>query len=62
MCDIHLDNILVISKSAEEHEQHLHEVFDLLRKHRLVGVSIELYTKRSMCSFCTNELHFLTLG
>ena len=49
---VYLDDILVFSKSAEEHEQHLHEVFEVLREHRL-------YAKRSKCSFFTDELHFL---
>ena len=49
---VYLDDILVFSKSAEEHQQHLREVFAVLRKHRL-------YAKRSKCSFCTSELHFL---
>ena len=30
-----LDNILIYSNNAEEHEAHLKKVFDWLRKHRL---------------------------
>ena len=49
---VYLEDILVFSKSAEEHVQRLLEVFAVLSKHRL-------YAKRSKCSFCTDELHFL---
>ena len=39
---VYLDDILVFSKSAEEHAEHLRLVLQLLREH-------ELYAKRSKC-------------
>ena len=32
---VHLDNILVYSNNADEHEMHLRKVFDHLRLHKL---------------------------
>ena len=32
---VYLDNILVYSNNAEEHETHLWQVFDRLREHKL---------------------------
>ena len=49
---VYLDDILVFSKSAEEHGHHLREIFAVLREHRL-------YAKLSKCTLCTTELHFL---
>jgi hypothetical protein len=41
---VFLDDILVYSKTEEEHEQHLRMVLQVLREH-------QLYTKLSKCSF-----------
>jgi hypothetical protein len=49
---VYLDDILVFSRSPEEHVAHLREVFQLLREHRL-------YVKRSKCEFNKTELPFL---
>ena len=49
---VYLDDILVFSKSPEEHEHHLRVVLDLLRKH-------DLYAKLSKCEFNKPELQFL---
>ena len=45
-------DILIFSKSLEEHAQHLKVVLDLLRKH-------ESYAKMSTCEFTRPELQFL---
>lgn len=47
-----LDDILVFSKSPEEHEQHLREVLTILRHERL-------YCKLSKCEFNRSELRYL---
>ena len=47
-----LDDILVFSKSPEEHAEHLETVLRLLREHTL-------FAKRSKCQFNTAELDFL---
>ena len=49
---VYLDDIHVFSKTAEEHEQHLSTVLQLLWKH-------ELYAKMSKCSFCQPSVEFL---
>jgi hypothetical protein len=41
---VFLDDILVYSKTEEEHEQHLRMVLQVLREH-------QLYAKLSKCSF-----------
>jgi hypothetical protein len=41
---VFLDDILVYSKSDEEHKQHLRMVLQVLREH-------QLYAKLSKCSF-----------
>ncbi|GJY64703.1 putative reverse transcriptase domain-containing protein [Tanacetum coccineum] len=46
------DDILIYSKSKEEHEVHLRLVLELLRKDKL-------YTKFSKCEFWLQEAHFL---
>jgi hypothetical protein len=54
---VFLDDILVFSRNHEEHEQHLRQVFDLLRKNKL-------YAKQSKCQFGASEVEFLghTIG
>src|SRR3981081_3153056 len=49
---IFLDDILVYSKSFDEHLKHLECVLQTLRQHKL-------YAKRSTCEFSKNELSFL---
>src|SRR6266498_1816074 len=49
---VFIDDILVYSRSAEEHEQHLRVVLDRLREH-------QLYAKFSKCEFWLTEVSFL---
>jgi hypothetical protein len=49
---VFLDDILVYSKSEEEHEQHLRMVLQVLREH-------QLYAKLSKCSFYQRQIHYL---
>jgi hypothetical protein len=49
---VFLDDILIYSKSEEEHEQHLRLVLQVLREH-------QLYAKLSKCSFYQNQIHYL---
>jgi hypothetical protein len=49
---VFLDDILIYSKSEEEHEQHLRMVLQVLREH-------QLYAKLSKCSFYQKEIHYL---
>ena len=49
---VFIDDILVYSKSAEEHEQHLRVVLGKLRKH-------QLYAKFSKCEFWLQRVSFL---
>ena len=49
---VYLDDILVFSKTPEEHVEHMRIVLDLLRKHKL-------YAKLSKCDFNQAELRFL---
>ena len=49
---IFIDDILVYSKSEEEHEKHLRIVLQTLRDHRL-------YAKFSKCEFWMNQISFL---
>jgi hypothetical protein len=49
---VFLDDILVYSKSEEEHEHHLRMVLQVLREH-------QLYAKLSKCSFYQNIIHYL---
>ena len=49
---VYLDDILVFSKSPEEHTEHLETVLRLLREHTL-------FSKRSKSQFTTAELDFL---
>jgi hypothetical protein len=49
---VFIDDILVCSRSAEEHLEHLRLVFEVLRKHKL-------YAKLKKCDFNKSELKFL---
>jgi Reverse transcriptase (RNA-dependent DNA polymerase) len=49
---VYLDDILIYSKSAEEHREHLRKGLDLLRKHKL-------YANLKKCSFAKSELEYL---
>ncbi|MFS8007030.1 putative nucleotidyltransferase, Ribonuclease H [Helianthus anomalus] len=49
---VFIDDILIYSKSQEEHEQHLGLILELLRTE-------QLYAKFSKCDFWLREVHFL---
>jgi hypothetical protein len=49
---VFIDDILVYSKTKEEHAKHLRLVFQKLREHKL-------YAKRSKCEFWLKEVAFL---
>jgi len=49
---VYLDDILLMSRSGEEHVKHLDLVLSLLEKH-------QLQAKLSKCEFSSPELHFL---
>lgn len=49
---VYLDDILIFSKTAAEHVEHLRLVLEALRKHKL-------YAKRSKCDFHQPEVKFL---
>ncbi|GJX80534.1 putative reverse transcriptase domain-containing protein [Tanacetum coccineum] len=49
---IFIDDILIYSKTKEDHEVHLRLVLELLRNEKL-------YAKFSKCEFCLQEVHFL---
>jgi hypothetical protein len=49
---VFMDEILVYSKTLEEHLLHLQQVFSLLRQH-------QLYAKMSKCSFAQQSLDYL---
>ena len=49
---VFIDDILVYSKIKEQHEEHLREVLETLRRERLLG-------KLSKCEFWLHEVHFL---
>ena len=51
-CIVYLDNILVFSKTKEEHAEHLQSVCKRLR-------AAELYAKPSKCQFFQQEIEFL---
>jgi transposase InsO family protein len=51
-CIVYLDDILVFSRSEEEHTEHLRQVCDRLRE-------AELYAKPSKCQFYQREMEFL---
>ena len=49
---VFIDDILIYSKSVQEHEQHLRVVLEKLRVHRL-------YAKFSKCEFWLEKVAFL---
>jgi hypothetical protein len=49
---VFLDDILIYSKSEEEHEHHLRMVLQVLMEH-------QLYAKLSKCSFYQKQIHYL---
>jgi hypothetical protein len=49
---VFLDDILVYSKSEEEHKQHMRLVLQVLREH-------QLHAKLSKCSFYQRQIHYL---
>ena len=49
---VYLDDILVFSKTPEEHVRHLQQVFDILRANQFV-------LKQSKCCFNLPEVHYL---
>jgi hypothetical protein len=49
---VFLDDILVYSKSEEEHEEHLRMVLQVLREH-------QFYSKLRKCSFFQKQIHYL---
>ena len=49
---VFLDDILIYSKSEEEHEQHLRMVLQVLTDH-------QLYAKLRKCSFYQKQIHYL---
>ncbi|KAJ0950618.1 putative nucleotidyltransferase, Ribonuclease H [Helianthus annuus] len=49
---VFIDDILIYSKSQEDHERHLRLILELLRKE-------QLYAKFSKCDFWIREVHFL---
>ncbi|MGH3055287.1 MAG: reverse transcriptase family protein, partial [Gaiellaceae bacterium] len=49
---VYLDDILIHSKSEQEHEEHLHQVLEILREAQLI-------VKFKKCSFYKQELPFL---
>ncbi len=51
-CLVYLDDILIFSKSKEEHEEHIRKVLDILRKHKLIA-------KLNKCSFYKEVIKWL---
>ena len=49
---VFFDDILVYSKSEEEHEEHVKKVLQLLREH-------QLFAKWRKCTFCTRQIEYL---
>jgi hypothetical protein len=49
---VFLHDIIIYSKSEEEHEHHLGLVLQVLREH-------QLYDKLSKCSFYQKKIHYL---
>jgi hypothetical protein len=49
---VFLEDMLIYSKSEEEHVHHLNMVLKLLREH-------QLHSKLSKCSFYQRQIHYL---
>jgi hypothetical protein len=49
---VFIDDILIYSRTTEEHDEHLHLVLQCLREHKLYG-------KLSKCSFYQSRIHYL---
>jgi hypothetical protein len=49
---VYFDDILIYSKSLDEHIEHLRAVFDALHEARL-------FANLEKCTFCTNRVAFL---
>ncbi|KAI3717497.1 hypothetical protein L1987_69148 [Smallanthus sonchifolius] len=49
---VFIDDILIYSRTAKEHENHLRQILELLKKENL-------YAKFSKCEFWLKEVHFL---
>ena len=49
---VYLDDILIFSKSREEHESHIHQVLSILREHKLCA-------KKKKCSFFQTSIEYL---
>jgi hypothetical protein len=49
---IYLDDILIYSRTIEEHLLHLRQILELLRQHKL-------YAKMSKCAFCLPSVEYL---
>lgn len=49
---LYLDDILIFSRSVEEHLSHLRKVFEKLREHKL-------YAKLTKCKFSLSKISFL---
>jgi hypothetical protein len=49
---VFIDDILIYSRSEEEHEEHLHLFLQKLQGHKL-------YAKLSKCEFCLKQVTFL---
>ena len=49
---VYMDDILIFSKDAKEHIEHVRQVLDILRRH-------QLYARIAKCAFQSPELKFL---
>jgi hypothetical protein len=49
---VFIDDILIYSRTTEEHDEHLRLVLQCLREHKLYG-------KLSKCSFYQTKIHYL---